>query len=389
MQIERHGPRRRDTARGLLKLFILIFVAVALLVAGFLVYVTLTTQSTISDFGPAASDLNPAEQAGLTAYLTLNRSELEAQPGFDTSPVLFVVKSGETAGTISQRLQEQGLVSNADLLRYYMLYKGLDNGIEAGNFTLTHAMTIPQVAAALSSDAAPDEIKWRGWEGWRREQLAESLSQQPNLAFNSDDFMRLTGPGARGNGAYSFLSELPAGASLEGFLFPDTYRFTYQTPTETIIDHMLAQFETKITPQMRADAKASGLSLYQVITLASIVEREGVYDDERPTIASVYFNRLANNMNLDADPTTQYAIANAANWWPPLDLDPRTIDDPYNTYVYPGLPPGPIANPGLASINAVIYPAQTNYFYFRAKCDGSHYHNFAVTYTEHVANGCP
>lgn len=389
MQIEHHGPRRRERARGLLKLFILIFVAVALLVAGFLVYATLTTQSVASDFGPAASDLNPVEQAALTAYLAANRSALEAQPSFDTSPVLFVVKSGENATTISQRLAEMGLVSDGDLLRYYMLYKGFDNGIEAGNFTLTHAMTIPQVAQALASDAAPDEIKWRGWEGWRLEQMAESLSQQPNLAFDQAEFMRLTGPGARGNGSYSFLSELPATASLEGFLFPDTYRFTYQTPTDTIIDRMLGQFEQQVTPQMRADAATKGLSLYQVITLASIVEREGVHDDERPTIASVYLNRLAINMNLDADPTTQYAIATSANWWPPLDFDPHTIDHPYNTYVYGGLPPGPIASPGLASINAVIYPAQTNYYYFRAKCDGSHYHNFAVTYTEQVANGCP
>jgi UPF0755 protein len=140
---------------------------------------------------------------------------------------------------------------------------------------------------------------------------------------------------------------------------------------------------------MRAGAAAQGLTLYQVVTLASIVEREAVHDDERPIIASVYLNRLASGMKLDADPTTQYAIATADNWWPPLNLDPRTVDHPYNTYVYEGLPPGPIANPGLSSINAVIYPVQTDYYFFRAKCDGSKYHNFSVTYEEHVAHGCP
>jgi len=388
MQIEHRSPRRRDRARGLAKFFFFLFVVAALLVAAFVTYITLTTQTAADDFGPAASDLNLLEQTALTAYLAVNRTALEAQPRIDTNPVLFVVKSGENAATVSQHLAEMGLVSDADLLRYYMRYKGLDNNIEAGNFTLTHAMTIPQVAVALS-DAAPDEIKWRAWEGWRLEQIAESLSQQPNLAFDESEFVILTGPGARGAGNYSFLSELPPNASLEGFLFPDTYRLTYQTPTDKIVDRMLSQFEQKVTPQMRADATANGLTLYQVITLASIVEREGVHDDERPTIASVYLNRLAINMNLDADPTTQYAIATSANWWPPLNFDPHTIDHPYNTYNVPGLPPGPIANPGLASINAVIYPAQTNYYYFRAKCDGSHYHNFAVTYTEQVANGCP
>jgi UPF0755 protein len=388
MQIEHRSPRRRDRARGLAKFFFFLFVVAALVVAGFVTYITLTTQTAANDFGPAASDLNPLEQVGLTAYLAVNRTALEALPSVNTDPVLFVVKSGENAATVSQRLAEMGLVSDADLLRYYMRYKGLDNNIEAGNFTLTHAMTIPQVAVALS-DAAPDEIKWRAWEGWRLEQIAESLSQQPNLAFDQAEFMRLTGPGARGSSSYSFLSELPPNASLEGFLFPDTYRLTYQTSTDKIVDRMLSQFEQKITPQMRADATANGLTLYQVITLASIIEREGVHDDERPTIASVYLNRLAINMNLDADPTTQYAIATSDNWWPPLNFDPHTIDDPFNTYNVPGLPPGPIANPGLASINAVIYPAQTQYFYFRAKCDGSHYHNFAVTYSEQVANGCP
>ena len=388
MQIEHHRPRRRDTARGLLKLLLVIFVTVALLLASLVVYITLSTQSAAADLGPAANDLNPVEQAALTGYLTLNRQALFEAPSTDTTPIRFIVESGENANTVAQRLFELGLITDADLLRYYLRYKGLDNNIEAGNFTLNPAMTIPQIATTLN-DAAPDEIKWRAWEGWRLEQLAESLAQQPNLNFNRDEFVRLVGSGGRGLGSYSFLADLPPNASLEGFLFPDTYRLTYQTTTDKIVDRLLTQFDQQVTTQMRSDASATGLSLYQVITLASIVQREGVHDDELSTIASVYLNRLAINMNLDADPTTQYAIATAANWWPPLNFDPRTIDRPYNTYVYPGLPPGPIASPGLASIQAVIYPAQTGYYFFRAKCDGSQYHNFAITYAEHLANGCP
>jgi UPF0755 protein len=250
-------------------------------------------------------------------------------------------------------------------------------------------MTIPIIAAALT-DAAPDAVQITVWEGWRLEQIADSLAAQPHLAFNRDEFARLTGPGAERLNTYSFLTELPPTASLEGFLFPDTYQFKPDTPTAEIVDRFLAEFEVKFTAQMRADAGARGLTLPEVIALASIVEREGVHDDERPLIASVYLNRLAIGMKLDADPTTQYAIATRANWWPRLDsVDPNAIDHPYNTYVYSGLPPGPIASPGLASIRAVIYPAQTGYFFFRAKCDDSKYHNFAVTYEEHVANGCP
>ena len=387
MQIERHGPRSRDTARGLLKFFLLNVVIAALAVASFVVYLTLINTSTLADLGPAAGDLNPLEQAALLTYLSLNHDALFTA-GTDATPVLFVVEPGENANTVAAHLAELGLIANADLLRYYMRYKGLDEKIEAGNFTLNKAMTPAAVAATLT-DAAPDEIEWRAWEGWRLEQLADSLAQQPNLAFSRAEFMQLAGPGGRSPGSYSFLADLPTGVSLEGFLFPDTYRFKYQTPTAEIVNRLLTEFDAKVTPQMRADATAHGLTLYQTIILASIVEREGVHDDERPLIASVYLNRLAIGMKLDADPTTQYAIANDSNWWPSLNLDPNTIDHPYNTYVYSGLPPGPIANPSLASINAAIYPAQSNYYFFRAKCDGSRYHNFAVTYEEHLANGCP
>lgn len=387
MRIEHHGPRRRDRARGLLKFVILNVAIGSLLVAGLVVYFSLSS-STASDLGSGATDLNPVEKIVLNSYLNLNASALHASPGVDPSPVKFVVGAGENADTVSRRLSDAGLVSDSELLRLYMRYKGLDNNIEAGNFMLNKTMTIPQVAQALTN-ASPDEIRWRAWEGWRLEQISESLSGQPNLDFDPQEFLRLVGPNGHVTGSYSFVGSLPAGASLEGFLFPDTYRLGFHANTATIVDRLLSQFDARVTAQMRADATTRGLSLYQVITLASIVEREGVHDDERPTIASVYLNRLAANMNLDADPTTQYAIATSANWWPPLDLDPRTVNHPYNTYVIPGLPPGPIANPGLASIQAVIYPAQTGYYYFRARCDGSHYHNFATTYEEHVANGCP
>lgn len=387
MRVERYTPRRRDTARGLIKFF-LVNIAIALvIVTGLGAFFIYNNASTLKDIGPAASDLNLIEKTALSGYLALNRNALFTPPDTDSTPMLFVVEPGETAGTVAAHLAEVGIISDADLLRYYMRYKGSDSQIEAGKFVLNKAMTIPTVAQSLA-DAAPDEVQVRLWEGWRIEQVAESLKLQPNLAFSEDEYMKLVGPSGRGLGGYSFLSDIPEGASLEGFLFPDTYRFSFQTTTAEVINRFLSRFDEQVTPQMRQDAAAQGLNLFQVVTLASIVEREGVHDDERPMIASVYLNRLAINMKLDADPTTQYAIGTSANWWPMLDFDLNTIDNPYNTYVYTGLPPGPIANPGLASIRAVIYPAQSNFLFFRAKCDGSHYHNFSVTYEEHVANGC-
>jgi UPF0755 protein len=156
---------------------------------------------------------------------------------------------------------------------------------------------------------------------------------------------------------------------------------------------MVLNFEDKVTLQMRADAAARATSVYEIVTIASIVEREAVVADERPLIASVYLNRLAQGMKLEADPTVQYAMgfqADTEQWWNLYltQADYYEVDSPYNTYLYDGIPPGPIANPGLDSIMAVIYPAESPYIFFRAACDGSGRHNFAETFEEHVANGC-
>ncbi len=157
---------------------------------------------------------------------------------------------------------------------------------------------------------------------------------------------------------------------------------------------MLQTFDQQVTDQMKADAQKAGLSLYQVVTLASIVEREAVVADERPLIAGVYLNRLHQSMTMDADPTVQYALAsstpNPTNWWPNITVaDYQGVISPYNTYRNKGLPPGPIANPGLSSIQAAIYPQASNYLYFRATCTGDGRHKFAQTLAEQQANACP
>ena len=190
----------------------------------------------------------------------------------------------------------------------------------------------------------------------------------------------------------AFISAARA-AAFEGMLFPGTH----QLPRDTGIDdllHVLTQaFEQTVTEEMRDGYAQQGLNLQQATTLASIIEREAVVADEMPLIASVFLNRLAIGMNLDADPTVQYAVGfNSAQntWWTnPLSLADLQFDSPYNTYRYPGLPPGPIANPGINALRAVAFPAQTPYYYFRATCDGSGRHFFAETFDEHVNNACP
>jgi UPF0755 protein len=172
-------------------------------------------------------------------------------------------------------------------------------------------------------------------------------------------------------------------------LFPATYQVPLDGDVLTLRDEMLAAFSANISAAMQRDAQAQNLTMYEVVTLASIVEREAVIADERPQIASVYLNRLDIDQRLQADPTTQYGLGQAGNWWPVLTVADYQNVHPYNTYVVDGLPPGPIASPSVSSMRAVIYPAVTPYYFFRAACDGSGLHQFAITFEEHVANACP
>jgi UPF0755 protein len=183
---------------------------------------------------------------------------------------------------------------------------------------------------------------------------------------------------------FSILKDKPARRSLEGYLFPNTYQVPPHYSGKAFARYMVSTLDKDFTPQMRRRAAAEHLSVFQVLTLASIVEREARVPQERPTIASVYLNRLKIGMKLQADPTVQYTVGTPANWWPLLRTDQLQTPGPYNTYAHAGLPRGPIASPGLSSILAVLHPAPTKYLYFVAKGHGRH--AFARTYDEQLAN---
>lgn len=301
---------------------------------------------------------------------------------------------GSTARSISQNLQDRGLITDARLFEAFVRANGLAANLEAGTFQLSPHMTIPQIAYALT-DARAEEIAIRVREGWRFQQTADNLNQ--NTPLDGAEYRQRAAQGVLtglDTGTYTFLNDRPPGATLEGYLAPDTY----QLPAEgaTVLDLMKRQldaFRDRVVPLYR-DAVAAGktkLTLHQVLTLASIVEREAVLDEERPTIAGVYLNRLARGMRLEADPTVQYAMgyqADSGLWWKaPVYLEEYAkVQSPYNTYKVQGLPPGPICAPGLASIEAVLNPDTHDYLYFMAKGDGSGRHNFATTFDEHLKN---
>ncbi|MCD6291076.1 MAG: endolytic transglycosylase MltG, partial [Anaerolineae bacterium] len=303
--------------------------------------------------------------------------------------VLFTIEPGETAAQIAERLQQEGLITDAGLFRLYIRHQGIDSKLEAGEFELSPSMTIPEIAQALQQ-ARAEEIVVTIPEGLRAEEIAEILEKKK--VTDGDAFLALVREGNPTNvglPSYEFLSDRPPGASLEGYLFPDTYRFPANAQPAEVLRMFLDNFGRRVTPELRKEAVDKGLSLYKVLTIASIVERETALPEERPIIASVYLNRLAKGMYLNADPTVQYAMGyqpDTGQWWKtPVTLEEyRSVISPYNTYLNPGLPPGPICSPGLSAIEAVIRPAKTDYLYFVAKGDGSH--AFARTLKEHEAN---
>ncbi len=318
-------------------------------------------------------------------YLSFRQAELE-QPASDSDVlVTFTIEQGETGSTVAARLEEMGLITDSNLFSLYMRYHKIDSKLEAGDYDLSSSMTMIEIAESLQH-ARVDEIVVTVPEGWRAEQIAEMLTE--NEIVDGEEFMALVREG--GDFHLEFLGDRSGGhPALEGFLFPETYRIATKATPADFIKRMLNTFDRRFTPEMRQEAASKGLTVYQVVTLAAIVEREAVIPEERPLIASVYLNRLAADMLLNADPTVQYAMGyqpNTGQWWKtPISLEEYSlIDSPYNTYLYGGLPPGPICNPGLSSIQAVVRPAQTDYLYFLGKGDGSHV--FARTYEEHIRN---
>lgn len=338
------------------------------------------------------ANLNLVERLYLQSYLAARAEQLQQPVGVGVTAVPFTIAPGQTASDITVNLMAAGLLADAELFLNYLRYFGLDSRLEAGDFLLAPSLTIPELAVSLT-DARAQEITLRFIEGWRLEEMADYLRQTQPAAINADAFQAIAQrQSAFDLSGYDFLASLPPDATLEGFLFPDTYRVPLNADAAYLVDLMLTNFGSRVTPAMRQAFGVQGLSLREAVTLASIVHREAVVAAERPLIAGVFLNRLRVNMLLQADPTVQYAVGyqpQRQTWWKnPLFLADLEHDSPYNTYVYSGLPPGPIASPGLDSLQAVANPIPTDFIFFVASCDGSApgSHVFSITFEEHLAN---
>jgi UPF0755 protein len=325
------------------------------------------------------------EEFFLGFYLQTQAETINTPISNDPSPVPFTVEFGETAVSIAAKLAEQQFITDPDLFRLFLRYNGLDASLEAGDYELRRNMSMREIAEALQK-ASFEEVIITIPEGWRAEQIAELLTEEKIM--DGSVFLATV---RRGVGVvHPLLADRPDGVSYEGYLFPDTYRLPLKATPEDLISRMLDNMAARLPNNALGLAATQGYTFYEILTIASIVEREAVIAEERPDIASVYFNRLAQGMYLQADPTVQYAMGyqtDTGQWWKtPVALEEYSqVNSPYNTYLNSGLPPGPIANPGVWSINATLQPAQTSYLFFMG-CGGEGAHLFAEDYTTHQAN---
>ncbi|MBE7535283.1 MAG: endolytic transglycosylase MltG [Anaerolineales bacterium] len=359
-----------------------------LLILFFLVCLFLTLFATPSEaariYGPPASWLTLSQRVQYSARLLWYDGLLTRPLNSEASERNFKIESGQSVNSIAVSLQDAALIRDAESFRAYLIYAGLDTSIQAGEHKLSAAMSAIDIARKIQN-ANSAETTFVILAGWRMEEIAASLPTS-GLAITPDEFLAAA---RTRRDDYDFL----AGAdSAEGFLFPDSYILSRTTSAGKIVEEFVRNFALHLSLDLVGGFRTQGLTVYQAVTLASIVEREAVKDEEKPLIASVYLNRLNAGMKLDADPTIQYALgfdfANGTWWKNPLSWNDLQFDSPFNTYIYTGLPPAPIANPDLDSLQAVAFPAETPYYFFRAKCDGSGFHFFAETFEEHMANGC-
>lgn len=297
-----------------------------------------------------------------TAFLSVNNREIEAKT--------ISISKGMSLNSVINLLHENNLIVNKNVLKAKILIRGLASKVPTGTFLIEG-----KVSDAILIDSifnkGPIKLKLTIPEGTSAKKIFESI----NLLLKTDHRFDNLFTEKNILNKYNI-----SGSSLEGYLYPNTYFFFNDTSPADIVDTLVSQFWIEFDQNLLNRANELGLSVHEVVTLASIIEGEAMLDSERSTISSVYHNRLKINMKLQADPTIQYIIEG-----PPKTLSTRDlrIKSPYNTYQNYGLPPGPINNPGIQSIKAALYPLETDYLFFVAQGDGSH--KFTTNERDHEA----
>jgi len=298
----------------------------------------------------------------------------------DTARV-FVVEKGEDPLVIARDLENEKMIAHRSFFLYYFWKEKLRGKMIAGDYLVTPGMTVPDIARMMTEGLVRDDSARVTFpEGWTSVKMAERLAAN---GFSKDDFLSLVQQPPRAlTDRFVFTQHWNAGQSLEGYLFPDTYQFRRDASAEEIVATLLANFEKKVFAEIADDIQTQKKSLHDVVTLASIVEGEVRTEEDRKIVSGVFWNRLASGQALQSDATIKYILGTSKIQH---SIEETRVTSPYNTYTHVGLPPGPIGNPGLMSIEAVLFPTDTDYNYFLSNLETGET-VYARTFEEHKRN---
>ena len=288
--------------------------------------------------------------------------------------ITFTVNKGETARRLAERLESEQIVRHDWLFRRYLLLKGIDKKIHAGEFSLVRPITMARVASILEQEANKKEREVTILPGWDLHDIADYMAKIEII--EEDEFYKLVGrPAEKNSGAEivlllenEILNEKPKNLSIEGYLAPETFRIFEDENITSILERFITHREKQITDEMLSDIASSGRTLHEVLTMASIVEREVRAPKDRAKVADLFWRRYEKNWALQADSTVHYLSGKKGNVF--TTKEDRDSLNEWNTYKYPGLPPGPISSPSISSIKATIYPEPNDNWYFLTTLEG-------------------
>ncbi len=312
-------------------------------------------------------------------------------PSGDAGQKTFTITKGEGVKEIAAHLQEQNFIRNKFVFETYVWLKHDQGKFQAGDHLLRQNMSVSEIVSALTSAGESNERDIKILEGWNNKEIASYLENEEIIT--EDVFLGRIQAYEAQSGSRDFLKDRPEGATLEGYLFPDTYRIYKEIPLELlssknngaavadhIINKMLDNFDQKLTADLRAEISRQKKTIFEIVTMASIIEKEARGDD-MAMVADIFWRRIDEGIALQSDASVNYATGKYETSASAEDLK---IDSPYNTYKYRGLPAGPIGNPSLEAINAAVYPKANDYWYFLHTKDGQTI--YSRNFEEHKAN---
>ena len=370
------------------KLILAVLLVITLIIFLVSTYMLISFIPSIAEqvYGEPDPNLETSQRILLSTQLLAGKKILFSSYETESDPQPFLIESGESAGSVAGRLEYLNIIPDGRSLTNYWRYKGQDRLVQAGVYLIQPNSSPLSIAKELVNNA-PEKIHFAFLPGWRKEEI-ENLLKISNIFSENikiDDIENLTLKTC-------FPLELNDLSTIEGFLYPSEYQIPNGFSPEEILCYFTDKFFESLPANYGEIAKTNGLSFYEAVVLASIIQKEVILEEEAPIIAGVFINRLNAEMPLQSDPTVQYAIAVGStpqSWWKnPLEADDLLVDSAYNTYLYKGLPPTPICNPDLNSLTATAFPKKTDYLYFRASCDGTGSHIFSRTYQQHLDAAC-